>query len=338
MKYYNITDEPIKIYGLNYVNEKDKKFWKIPIDIMNKMPESYQILGKRPIGGRARFMTNSKNISIKLTLARAKVDVNISLSCSAGADIYTGTGTSSKFIGYISPKEYSDSEITIEKSFEKSNEMETVTINFPRNEELKGMVIGIDDDATITESEQYTYKKPIVFYGSSITEGGCASRVGNTYTSILSRWLDSDYMNMGFSGSAKGEIEFANYINSIDDIGMFVYDYDHNAPNSNHLKETHELFFSVIRNKHPKLPIVIMSKPDTDKDLEDSIKRRSIIYNTYINAVNNGDSKVWFVDGGQFFGMIGRDECTVDGTHPNDLGFMRMAEKLYPLFKQILEV
>ena len=89
----------------------------------------------------------------------------------------------------------------------------------------------------------YVVEKPIVFYGSSITEGGCASRVTNAYPALLSKWLNADYINLGFSGSAKGEIPVAEFI-AEQSMSAFVYDYDHNAPNPEHLAATHEAFFS----------------------------------------------------------------------------------------------
>nr|WP_252891708.1 SGNH/GDSL hydrolase family protein [Thermoclostridium stercorarium] len=169
-----------------------------------------------------------------------------------------------------------------------------------------------------------------------MTEGGCAPRPGTAYTSILSRWLDADYFNYGFSGGAKGELVFAEYIAKHKNISVFVYDYDHNAPTPEHLANTHEPFFKVIREAHPDIPIVMMSRPDFDRDPKDSIERRNIIYQTYINAKKSGDNNVYFVDGMQFFGPVGRSECTIDGCHPNALGFMRMAETLYPLMSHLL--
>lgn len=332
MKFYHITQAPIKIYGLAVADKEKGQFWKVKPEIMEKLPQ-YHYLGKRAAGGRVRFRTDSANLCVRMTLAQTKEDINIPLSGSAGADIYLGKGKESVFLGYVAPTEHIMEKITAEKCFEKKAQMETVTINLPRNDHLLSMEIGIDENAHIEEAEEYAVKKPIVFYGSSITEGGCASRAGNAYTSIVCRWLDADYYNFGFSGSARGEQEFAEYIAKLPEIGAFVFDYDHNAPSPEHLADTHEKFFQLVRQAHPDIPIIIMSRPDTDKNKEDSAKRRSIIHQTYENAVIKGDDKVWFLDGGEFFGTEGRAECTVDGTHPNALGFMRMAQALYPVLE-----
>lgn len=336
MKYYEITDAPIKIYGLAVTDAANRRFWKLPPEMLERMPQ-YEFLGKRAVGGRVRFCTDSQKLFIRMTLAQIKEDINIPLSGSAGADIYLGKGMESRFLGYIAPDRHVMEEITVEKTFQKSAEMEVVTINLPRNDHLLAMEIGIEDTARIDVAPEYTISAPIVFYGSSITEGGCASRAGNAYTSIVSRWLDADYYNYGFSGSARGEKEFAEYIASLQDISAFVLDYDHNTKTAAELADTHEAFFKIVRAAHPDLPILMMSKPDVDKVGVEAKERMQVIHRTYLHAKKAGDTKVWFLDGGKFFGECGRAECTVDGTHPNALGFMRMAEKVYPVLKEMLQ-
>ena len=335
MKFYHITEKPLRIYGLAVTDAESGHFWRLPPEILEQFPQ-YAYLGRRTAGGRVRFCTDSPSLTIRMTLAETKEDISIPLSGSAGADVYVGSGRASQFIGYIAPGEHTQENIEIEKTFFKGAGMQVVTVNLPRNDHLLSMEIGVEDGAVMAEAPAYTVEKPIVFYGSSITEGGCASRVGNAYTSIVCRWLDADYVNLGFSGSAKGEPEFAEYISGLASMGVFVYDYDHNAPSPEHLAATHEHFFKIIRAKQPELPILILSRPDTDKNPEDSGQRRDIIYRTYANAKAAGDTRVWFIDGGTYFGSEGRAECTVDGTHPNALGFMRMAETIYPVLEEIL--
>lgn len=330
MKFYNITQHLLKIYGLAVADDESRRFYRLPEYMLEKMPQ-YDYLGRRATGGRVRFCTDSAKLTIRMTLNQTKEDINIPLSGSAGADIYLGKGIESEYFGYIAPNCHIMEEISLEKTFSKKNTMEIVTINLPRNDHLLSMEIGVDDTASVEESPEYTIENPIVFYGSSITEGGCASRAGNAYTSIVCRWLDADYRNFGFSGSARGEQTFAKYIASLNDISVFVYDYDHNANDVKQLADTHEAFFQTVRSAHPNLPILMMSRPDTDKDKEDAQARKEIIYATYSNARKQGDNNVWFLDGETFFGTRGRAECTVDGTHPNALGFMRMAEKVYPV-------
>lgn len=336
MKFYHITEKPLKIYGLAVADKETRRFWKLTEEALAKFPQ-YDYLGRRACGGRVRFCTDSPRMTIRMTLAQTKEDINIPLSGSAGADIYLGSGKDAVFLGYLAPAVHVMEEITVEKTFEKNGEMELVTINFPRNDHLLSMEVGVEENAQMKEAPEYSIQEPIVFYGSSITEGGCASRAGNAYTSILGRWLDADYINLGFSGSARGEEEMARYIAGISPMSLFVYDYDHNAPDAAWLARTHEPFFRIIRESRPDLPVVMLTRPDADKEPLEAKERRDIIHRTYENARKAGDELVWFVDGGTYFGSEGRSECTVDGTHPNALGFMRMAQTLYPVLKMALK-
>lgn len=337
MKYYSITEAPLKLYGLAVKDAENRRFWRLSPEILADMPQ-YEYLGRRCVGGRVRFCTDSPTVTIKMTLARVTPDICVPLSGASGADVYVGKGKEAKFIGYVSPLVYSEQEFTVEKTFCKGAEMELITINLPRNDHLLGMEIGVEDAATVKEAPEYTVDKPIVFYGSSITEGGCALRVGNAYTSLVCRWLDADYYNFGFSGSARGEKEFAEYIAGLKEISAFVCDYDHNAPTPEHLEATHEAFYQIVRKAHPEVPILFMTKPDVDWERADADRRREIIYKTYLNAQASGDDRVWFLDGGTFFGTEGRSECTVDGTHPTDLGFTKMAQTVYPILKEMLKL
>ena len=117
---------------------------------------------------------------------------------------------------------------------------------------------------------------------------------------------------------------------------IFVFDYDHNAPDVEFLQQTHEPFFKRIREKNPDLPIVMMSSPDFDYR-PDKPQRRDIVKQTYLNAVANGDKNVYYIDGSTFFGDTDRHLCTVDCIHPNDLGFYRMAGVIEPVIKRILD-
>ena len=126
-------------------------------------------------------------------------------------------------------------------------------------------------------------------------------------------------------------------------MSVFVSDYDHNAPNVEHLENTHYKLYETIRSKNPDLPYIMLSKPDinvlnyapSDK-IDDGTLRRSVILKTYQKALENGDKNVYFIDGASIFDSDFYDACTVDGCHPNDLGFYFFSKALYPLLKKIL--
>lgn len=332
MQKFNYKDEPLKIFGLPHF-EKTKELRRLPDETLEKLP-NLSFLGKRCPGARLCFKTDSLHIKLKIRFETLSFDIGMSIfSCQAAA-VLAGERSSSRFLGLCYPPDYETKEF--EREFDKgSREFEDITVYLPRNEIIADINIFIDDGAKIAAPTPYKYPVPIVYYGSSITEGGCCCNIFNYYNAIISRHLDTDFINLGFSGSARGELSMADFINTLD-MSIFVYDYDHNAPNPDELLKTHEPFFKRIREKHPDVPVVMMSMPKVTYD-EENVKRRDIIYATYQNAVNSGDENVYFIDGETFYGESDRELCSIDTVHPNDLGFYRMAEVIEPVIKKILK-
>ena len=333
MKEYTYKDYPIKIFGIpNF--DKHKKITRLPDDVIERVP-SLEFLGRRPMGVRAGFKTNSKKFTLKFELETLSLDIGMSIYACQSAFVFVGERKTSRFLGICNPYNY-ESKI-FERTFTKSDEMEDVTIFLPRNEIIKAFSIFIEDEAEILPPTPYKYSTPILYYGSSITEGGIACNVTNGYNAVISRHLDADYYNFGFSGNCKGEIEMADYFNTLD-FSIFVLDYDHNAPDVAHLKATHENFFKRIRQKNPNVPIVMITRPCAVYG-DDEIARREVVKSTYDNAIKNGDKNVYFIDGESFFkDFEDRELCFIDTIHPNDLGFYKMAEVIEPIIKDILEV
>lgn len=332
MREYTYKDSPIKVFGIPHF-EKHKTLKRLPDELIEKLP-NLEFLGRRPMGARIGFRTNSKSFTLKIEFETLSVDIGMSIYACQSAYVFVGERQSSRFLGILNAYNYESK--TCEKAFSKSDKMEDVTVFLPRNEILKSVSVFIEDDAQIELPTPYKYSKPILFYGSSITEGGIACNVCNGYNAMISRHLDADYYNLGFSGNAKGELEMADFINTID-MSVFIYDYDHNAPTVEHLKRTHEPFFKRIREKNPTLPIVMMTRPCANYG-PDEIARREVVKTTYENAVKNGDENVYFIDGELFFkNDPDKELCFIDTIHPNDLGFYRMTQVVEPIIKKILE-
>ena len=210
--------------------------------------------------------------------------------------------------------------------------MREFTINFPTYSQVSALYIGLDENAGVEAPNPYKITKPVVFYGSSITQGACASRPGTAYESIVSRRFDFDYINLGFSGSARGEQVMAEYIAGLE-MSMFVMDYDYNAPTVEHLAQTHEPFYKIIRKAYPDIPIIMMARPQFYRN-DENVKRYQVIKKTYDNAVNSGDTNVYLLDGPTLMALA-QDEGMVDGAHPNDCGFVSMARAVGDVMEKI---
>ena len=117
-------------------------------------------------------------------------------------------------------------------------------------------------------------------------------------------------------------------------MSVFVCDYDFNAPTVEHLKDTHFAFYETIRQKQPYTPYIMISKPTFFRDPELNGKRRQVIRDSFEKAKALGDDRVYFIDGETLFEGEFARACTSDGSHPNDLGFFRMAQKIGPVVDQ----
>jgi len=322
--FLSIDEAPIKIYG---IFKENGSYRRLPESVAKTVSDGVYELHVKSAGGRVRFMTDSKYVAIRVKLKGTTPVPHGAFTGSAGFDIYSGT----KYIKtFIPPIDMTDGYESIAEF--GSNELRDITINFPRYSEILEMYIGIQNSAAIKEPIPYKNSKPIVYYGSSITQGGCASRPGMTYQNIVSRRLNLDFINLGFSGNAKGEDEIANYIKKLD-MSLFVYDYDHNAPTPEHLRATHERMFKIIRSANPDLPIIIMPRPKYILD-EVECEHLEVVRKTYDNAAASGDKNVYFISNTELTKLC-KDEGTVDNCHPTDYGFVSMADAVCEMIERI---
>ncbi len=331
--FYDVKSDPIKISGIFYENGK---FRRMPEDVAKNVNHGVLELHAATAGGRARFKTNSKYVAINVKFDYASIMPHFAASGSAGFDLYTKKDGKETYVGTFTPpynvKDGYESVIEFTDEEEKD-----IIINFPLYSTISEVYIGISNKATLLPPCAYEFEKPVLYYGSSITQGGCASRPGNSYQAVISRRLNCDYINLGFSGSAKGEETIAKYIADID-MSVFVYDYDHNASTAEFLRQTHKPMFDIIREKNPELPIIIVTKPErliiSDESPE---KRIEVIRETYDKAIAAGDKNVYFINGQDMFNLLDSDMMTVDGCHPNDFGFYCMATVIGKVVEKILK-
>jgi len=336
VKYLSILESPIEITGLAAAH--DKIFFRMTEDKIDSVSKNVSGLAKRTAGGCVRFSTDSNKVEVNVTLGFSNGMSHMPLSGQSGVDIYFD----GVFSATVRPENNSIKEYTGSASLPVvlENGTHKVEIFLPLYNGITAMEVGIDDEASFLAPPKQKYQKPVCYYGSSITQGACASKPGNCYTNMLARYLDFPQINLGFSGSAKGETAMAEYIASLD-MNVFVYDYDHNSYALGHLSATHKPFFDIIRRAQPDLPIIIVTRPDFDRAPEVNKQRRAVAFSTYMYAKCAGDERVWFIDGEKLFDSNGivadRRACTIDGCHPNDLGFYRMAQTIYPVLKDVLE-
>ncbi len=329
LKYYDPEKKPFSIYG---VFREGEYYRRLPKTVCEKMSEAAVNLGTYTAGGRIRFSTDSSIITVYVEHDPVAEHPHFSALGQSGCDLYENLEGEEIYRGSFMPNIY-DSE-KYEFAIKITGEgLRSYTINLPSYCSIKKVYIGLSENAEIAEDVRYNPISPFVYYGSSITQGGCASRPGNSYENIICRKTNVDYINLGFAGNARGEDSIIDYVSALD-MSLFVLDYDYNAPSVEHLKNTFLKFYKNVRRKNRSLPIIMMTRPKYRLN-SDELARNKVVSSIYEQAVKSGDSNVYFIDGRELVNEFVRETAFVDGIHPTDSGHASIAQRILEEIKKI---
>ena len=339
--YYEIKNKPFRIEGLGWFDQ-EKEYFRLPKNSQSQVSEAGYWLASHPAGAQLHFQSNSKTIVIKVKLAARANMTHMTGVGQAGFDLYYRNLKEKKYHFFTSTKyPYGEVEYSTILYQSDKEEIKDFLIHFPLYMGVKEIHIGLEKDAILLPATPRKNQKKVVIYGTSITQGGCATRPGMAYTNILSRQLDIEFINLGFSGSGLGELVMAELITKIDDVSLIILDYDANGGCTGDLEKNMKNFISILRKKFKDIPILVLSKPPFTNYvfLNEEIELRKRLVTFQKNLVQernqNQDLQIYFLDGNTLYGKDW-EECTVDGIHPTDLGFYKMSKTLLPILKQLL--
>lgn len=337
VQWHDVKSAPFMLHGL-CESEKSDYFHRLPDEIAAATSNGVRSLSRESAGIRVRFSTDSSYIAIRAKYLAVGRSSHLTMISTAGFDLYVDGEFGSRFLKeFRMPFDMVDSYEQI--IMLGQDNMRSYTINFPVHAVVQSLEIGLKPGSLIDRPKPYRDIEPVTFYGSSIVHGTAATRPGNTYPAIISRDLNIDFRNIGFSGQAKGEPVLADYLAKLP-TSIFVCDYDHNAPTADYLAQTHYKFYETVRKVNSKVPYIMITRPDywtNPKDFENLSMCRDVIMTSYLKARASGDKNVYFIDGLSFQTGPNQYEMTVDSIHPNDAGFIRMANIIETFIKHILE-
>lgn len=337
IEWISAHDKRFSLHGV-YYNESEGLYMRVPDDVSEKTNPHLKTLARMTAGGRIRFKTNSPFIAIKASLPAINPMAHMSITGSHGFSVYADGAFEHRYSPAF--KDFSANVVDAlkervffaeKKELTPSTKSRLIEIYFPLYGGVAELYIGVAPGSQVEVAPPYKNKKPLLFYGSSITQGGCVTRPGNDYISIIARRLDADYINLGFSGNGNAEDAMIEYVNSFD-AALFGFDYNMYPDRPERVLPPHFSIYERIREKHPDAAILLYDKPSEYWGV-----RENIIRSTYEKAKENGDNKVAFVPARALFGEEERDCCLVDCSHPNDLGAMRIADALTPHIKNLLK-
>ena len=318
----------VQIDGLAWYSENGGELFRLPAKLKDTYRQPVWELARDPSGGRIRFRTNSSALAIRLEYPEPPSMKNMHAFGQTGVDLYADGVYRGTAVADHDAKPGKTSEYTYFKDQPRIDR--EITLYLPLYMPVKVLGIGLDADAHVQPAKPFAVSEPVVFYGTSITQGGCASRPGMSYQAILGRMLNLDFVNLGFSGNGKGEPELARTVASIH-ASCFVLDFAQNNPSVDSLAQVYAPFLAVIRSAHPETPVLVITPIyaareswSRDARLEDM---RELIRQVAAQRIAAGDRHLEIIEGTDLLGPS-RGDGLVDGTHPNDLGFQWMAEGL----------
>lgn len=339
LKWFSPLNPPFQITGFPWLKEEGK-YRRLTLSPKFVLPAKVNELADCTAGGQIRFQTNSTKVSIRVSLRGTGNMYHMPETGQCGFDCYIEKNGQ---LWYHSSAQFDPGKPQYESVLFEQGErqFQAFVLYFPLYQGVKEVEVGLAPESSITASPAFASNKRVVLYGTSITQGGCASRPGMAYTNILSRRFPMEFINLGFSGSGLGEPEVAKAIRDIPDQACLVLDYEANCPSVEHMERTLPEFIKIYRENHAVVPILVLSKIRYAREIFDEqlLETRLMMKQIQIRIVDEfrkrGDAHIHFYDGSE---LLGADfhECSVDGTHPTDMGFVRMANELTPVFKNLL--
>jgi len=339
MRWISFPDERFVVNGLAWFSENTPHLWRLPARMKPVVREPVWWLATNPSGGRVRFRTNATHLAIRVNYPEQATLHNMSLIGQMGIDLYAdGVYWRSAAPRVVSAPQAGQHE---QAYFEDMPALwREICLYLPLYAPAEVLAIGVNEAARFAPPSPFAVEKPVAFYGSSITQGGCASRPGMSYQAILGRMLDVDFVNLGFSGNGMGEPELAHAMAEIP-ASCYVIDFAQNLQDVEKLRAVYAPFLSIIREKRPDTPIICNTPiyatpalwyPETEKRLEGM---RQVIRDAVAERRSAGDALIALTEGPE---MLGPDlaDGFVDGAHPSDVGFRAMAEGFRPAIAEAL--
>lgn len=337
LRWLDLTNAALEVNGLPWYGENNGEMFRLPRRLEDQFRPPVWNLAKSPSGARIRFRTNSNALVIRLEYPSPPNMANMHAFGQTGVDLYVdgvyrGTAIAGKDAAPGKTYEHVYFNLPDQQRVERD-----VTLYLSLYKPVKVLGVGVDRDAKMARAGRFALAKPILFYGTSITQGGCASRPGLSYQAILGRMLNLDFVNLGFSGNGVGEPEVARVAAEVD-AACFVLDFAQNNRTVESLARVYGPFIETIRAKHPETPILAITPIYSTSELNGHSANeamRALIRETVSRRIAEGDRNIQVLEGTDLLGPAQGDGL-VDGTHPNDLGFQWMAGGLASRLRKLL--
>ncbi len=329
--WYNPMGKPFRLAGF-YWMEQDRVYRRMPLKTDEPLPGGVETLSWHTSGGIVKFRTAGTELLVRGVTRGAGPMRHMPRTGQSGIDLYIGAPGQEKACG---AKALLEGETAFEYQWPLGPDMRMreVTLNLPLYDGLESLEIGLPSGAKLEPPTPYVNNDKIVIYGSSTIQGACVTRPGNALSNRLSRALNMEVINLGFSGSGLSEEIVAKCIASMRGLALLVYNPDSNAK-MEWLPQRFPRLIEIFREQHPEVPILVATRhilaPEAHEFAEgrsgnlQRIEREEYIAQA-VAEMQTKDQNLHFLSGTELLGE-NFDDYTVDGSHLGDIGFLRMSE------------
>ena len=340
-KNYSYVDaSTFPIYG-KAIENTSATYERLPASLEGVIRKPVWNLAHHSAGISVRFRSDSPSIRLRWISFGLATMNHMTDTGTRGLDLYSQDPVDGhwRFVRSARPARDTLNDLTVISGMDPV--MREYIVYLSLYEGVKKLEIGVEEGSVIEAPALDSPRKgsPIVMYGTSILQGGCANRPGMAFTNIISRELDREVVNLGFSGNARLDYEIAELMASVKDPSLFVLD---NVPNceASLIDERQERFFRIIRDAHPDVPVVFIENPNYPHTVFDKVTaadvaaRNASMRAVYEKLKKAGEKRIYYIRGDRMLGTDG--EATVDGVHFTDLGMVRYTEYVLPTLKKAL--
>ena len=360
LKYCDVRELGLPVIGRGFADcirqndtVSDGYYTRLPASMQGKVRKAVWDLGQNSSGIAVRFRSDSKCIGARWKLLNNFGMAHMAATGVKGLDLYAlGDDNQWHFAGTAQPNGKVSSNVFIRKM---DGRMREYLIYLPLYDGVTSLEIGIDSTARIMQPENPSLLPPaaenpaegaILVYGTSVTQGGCATRPGMSFTSILERKLHRQTINLGFSGNGRMDGIIADAIAKVP-ASVYVIDCLANCT-YDIIRDSTEYFIRTIAEANPQTPILMLSNYCypyhwLDAQFREDAAKENALWKEFCDRLRKeGYKNIRYIDLYSDCNMkksaIGPDhEGTVDGVHMTDLGFLRYAETLLPYLEKALK-
>lgn len=327
-----------RILGLRGQGWQDglgQPFARLPARAEQTVRPEVWSLAQHSAGLEIRFVSDAREISARWTVRNPGLAMDhMPATGVSGLDLYVDLAGTWRWLGVGRPTQSPTNQGRLIGDIPAQG-LRSYRLYLPLYNGIESIQLGVPKGAILAPATAEK-NRPVVVYGSSIVQGGCASRPGMAYPAILGRQLGVPMVNLGFSGNGRAEPEVASLVAELD-ASVFVLD---PLPNlsAEQVRERIPPFVAALRARHPRTPIVLVGNitylqrvlHPPGSDLGD----KNAVLRPIAERLMAADPLIFHVPGETLYGDD--NEATVDGVHATDLGFTRMAAAIRPVLEQAL--